>query len=261
MLKVVFDTNIVVSALLVEEGLPAALLDLATSQKIQLFYSPDLMAEYERVLDRPKLSLPKEKVERALDVIKHTSIEVIPKETLRVITEDPADNRILEVSQAAKADYIITGNKKHFPFSKFRKTRIVNPREFIEREGTNIRESYPYPVLSLLALNLRGAYALPEAGTVRLSVYNVAGQRIRTLADGYRSAGTHSVVWDGKNDSGRAVASGVYVYRLVVGGANMQSRRMVLLRETGSTPDTPSPEHKKSANQNPLPCGRQGKRD
>ena len=227
MLKVVFDTNIVVSALLVEEGLPAALLDLATSQKIQLFYSPDLMAEYERVLDRPKLSLPKEKVERALDVIKHTSIEVIPKETLRVITEDPADNRILEVSQAAKADYIITGNKKHFPFSKFRKTRIVNPREFIEREGTNIRESYPYPVLSLLALNLRGAYALPEAGVVRLSVYDTEDTHARGWV---QSAGTYSVVWDGRSDSGQAVASGVYVYRLKVEGGIAQTRRMVLLR-------------------------------
>ena len=105
-------------------------------------------------------------------------------------------------------------------------------------------------------------YALPQAGTVRLCVYNLLGQRIRTLTDGYRSTGTYSVVWDGKNDSGRDVASGVYVYRLEIEGGIAQTSRMVLLRETGSTRDAPSPElappeHKKSANQSCLPCNRQ----
>ena len=73
-------------------------------------------------------------------------------------------------------------------------------------------------------------YALPEAGVVRLSVYNVVGQSIRTLVDGYRSAGTYSAVWAGKSASGRDVASGVYVYRLKVEGGIAQTRRMVLLR-------------------------------
>lgn len=54
MLKVVFDTNIVVSALLNEVGLPALLLDLATNKKIDLFYSEALMTEYEKVLKRKK---------------------------------------------------------------------------------------------------------------------------------------------------------------------------------------------------------------
>lgn len=135
MLKVVFDTNIIVSALLVEEGLPALLLDLATNKKIQLCYSQALMIEYEEVLQREKFNLPKEKIRKALAHIRRTSIEVTPTQTITLITKDPADNRILEASQAAKADYIVTGNKKHFPFTKFKKTKIVNPREFITKEG------------------------------------------------------------------------------------------------------------------------------
>lgn len=139
MLKVVFDTNIVVSALLNEAGLPALVLDLATNKKIHLFYSEALMTEYEEVLKRKRFNLPQEKINKALDEIKGSSIQVYPSETITLITKDPADNRILEASQAAKADYIITGNKRHFPFAKFKKTKIVTPREFIAREGANIR--------------------------------------------------------------------------------------------------------------------------
>lgn len=139
MLKVVFDTNIVVSALLNEAGLPALLLDLATNKKIGLFYSEALMTEYEEVLKRKRFNLPQEKINKALDEIKGNSTQVYPSETITVITRDPADNRILEASQTAKADYIITGNKRHFPFTRFRKTKIVTPREFIAREGANIR--------------------------------------------------------------------------------------------------------------------------
>jgi len=139
MIRVVFDTNIVVSALLNEAGLPALLLDLATNKKIQLFYSPALITEYEEVLKRKKFNLPQEKINKVLEEIKSSSRQVYSTETITLITRDPADNRILEVSQAAKADYIITGNKRHFPFARFKRVRIVTPREFIAREGATIR--------------------------------------------------------------------------------------------------------------------------
>ena len=73
-------------------------------------------------------------------------------------------------------------------------------------------------------------YDLPEAGAVRLYLYNLCGQRIRTLMEDQRSAGTYSVVWDGRDGTGRDVASGVYLVRLKVEGAVVQAKRMVLLR-------------------------------
>lgn len=73
-------------------------------------------------------------------------------------------------------------------------------------------------------------YALRQPGVVRLRVYNVAGRLVCTLLRGYCPAGAHSVVWDGKGDSGLDAATGVYVCRLEREGGLDQARRMVLLR-------------------------------
>jgi putative PIN family toxin of toxin-antitoxin system len=56
-MKVVIDTNVVVSAALVDQGLPAAILDLAANRIIRMFVSPAVLAEYDTVLRRPRLSL------------------------------------------------------------------------------------------------------------------------------------------------------------------------------------------------------------
>ena len=71
-------------------------------------------------------------------------------------------------------------------------------------------------------------YQLPSAGHVRLDVFNVLGQRLATLVDAERSAGTHTAQWDGTDAAGRAVGAGVYIYRLSSGGMT-ESRRMVLV--------------------------------
>jgi hypothetical protein len=72
-------------------------------------------------------------------------------------------------------------------------------------------------------------FTLPEASPVRLVVYDVRGALVRTLADGSYQPGAHSVVWDGLDRSGRACASGVYVYRLTT-TQGVVTRRMTLLR-------------------------------
>jgi len=74
------------------------------------------------------------------------------------------------------------------------------------------------------------SYFLPEASQVRLVIYDVSGQLVRTLYRGESEiAGEHSVVWTGRNDRGNAVPSGVYFYRLEAGDFQ-QSRRMTLIR-------------------------------
>ena len=73
-------------------------------------------------------------------------------------------------------------------------------------------------------------YDLPRSGMVRLSLYNAAGQRIRVLAEGERAAGTHLAMWDGRDESERDTASGVYVCRMEVGGRTVGARRMTLVR-------------------------------
>ena len=72
-------------------------------------------------------------------------------------------------------------------------------------------------------------YVLPEAGPVQLAIYNASGQRIQMLVQDYQRAGSHQVVWYGKDELGREAASGVYVYRLQTMDV-VQTRRMVLIR-------------------------------
>ncbi len=68
-------------------------------------------------------------------------------------------------------------------------------------------------------------YALASDGDVRLVLYNTLGQRVRTVVDEYRSAGEHSVVWNGRDDADRPAASGVYIVRLTHTGANRNDSR------------------------------------
>jgi hypothetical protein len=72
-------------------------------------------------------------------------------------------------------------------------------------------------------------FTLPEAGQVRVAVYDVRGALTRTLVDQAFLSGAHSVVWDGKDWLGRNVASGVYVYRLTT-TQGVVTKRMTLLR-------------------------------
>jgi putative PIN family toxin of toxin-antitoxin system len=128
--KVVLDTNVVVSAHLKAGGLEAFILDLALASKLQLYVSPDVLAEYEEVLRRPRFRIDSKKVTQSLRLIKKRAKNVKPTLTLSV-SPDPDDNRFLECAEAAGADYLVTGNRRHFP-SKHRNTLVVNARQLIE---------------------------------------------------------------------------------------------------------------------------------
>ncbi|MCU0606155.1 MAG: T9SS type A sorting domain-containing protein, partial [Candidatus Edwardsbacteria bacterium] len=67
------------------------------------------------------------------------------------------------------------------------------------------------------------------AGNVRIAVYNVAGQKVKTLVDGTMNAGYHSVSWDGRNESGQAVSAGVYLYQMQADNFST-ARKLVVVR-------------------------------
>jgi hypothetical protein len=73
------------------------------------------------------------------------------------------------------------------------------------------------------------AYQLPKAGEVSLKIYNIRGQVVRTLVNEFKQAGIHEVVWDGRNNAGYDVASGIYLYRMKSGDFSA-ARKMVLLK-------------------------------
>ncbi|MDO9695821.1 MAG: FlgD immunoglobulin-like domain containing protein, partial [Candidatus Latescibacteria bacterium] len=72
-------------------------------------------------------------------------------------------------------------------------------------------------------------FSLPESETVRMTVYTLDGRRVRVLLDEPRAAGAHEVIWDGRDDAGRQVASGTYVYRLTA-GLYSETRKMSLMK-------------------------------
>jgi putative PIN family toxin of toxin-antitoxin system len=133
MIKAVYDTNVIVSAALYEESLPALLLSLALEEEVRLFVSPALLHEYETVLKRPRFKLDENEIMELMKKIKRTAVMVTPTKRLSILKADEADNRILECALKTGVDFIVTGNKKHFPFEEFKGVRIVTPREFIDQ--------------------------------------------------------------------------------------------------------------------------------
>ena len=92
-------------------------------------------------------------------------------------------------------------------------------------------QNFPNPFNASTAIE----YQLPEALEVEVIVYDLLGQEVRRLMDGKVEAGCHSVLWDGRDSSGRDVASGIYLYRLqaLMGPGRedfTQTRRMIFLR-------------------------------
>jgi hypothetical protein len=73
------------------------------------------------------------------------------------------------------------------------------------------------------------AYSLDTASDVRIEIYNVAGQAVRTFDTGYQAAGEHSVNWDGLDSTGAPAASGIYYYRIQAGN-DVLTDDMILLK-------------------------------
>jgi hypothetical protein len=92
-------------------------------------------------------------------------------------------------------------------------------------EGFALGQNYPNPFNPGTQME----YSLPEAGYMELTVFNVLGQKVAVIAGGYQAAGSHTAVWDGTDESGAAVTSGVYFYRLTQGDLS-ETRKMVLLK-------------------------------
>ena len=133
MIRVVLDTNVVVSSPLTDEGLPSAIFDLAMNNKILMVVSAEILAEYEKVLNYPGLKLDSSRISGFLSDIRTTSELVTPRRTL-TISRDESDNRFYECAEAGNADFLITGNIRHFPMHH-KTTKIVTPREFIQCLG------------------------------------------------------------------------------------------------------------------------------
>jgi len=131
MIRAVLDTNILVSALLQPLGPPAKLFLLAlTGTGLELCISGEIYAEYEEVIRRPRLKRTQSEIENALRAVRENGFWVKTKTRVDVCP-DPDDNIFLECAEAAQADYLVTGNLRHFPRA-WGVTRILTAREALE---------------------------------------------------------------------------------------------------------------------------------
>ncbi len=90
---------------------------------------------------------------------------------------------------------------------------------------TTLLDNYPNPFNPSTTFR----YGLSEPGQVTLNVYDMLGQLVKTIVNDYQSEGYHEAIWDGRNESGAGVASGIYIYRITAGSFTA-TKRMLLLK-------------------------------
>ena len=129
--SVVADTNVIISALL-WEGNESKIVRLAEEGKLKLFTSVALLDELKKVLMYEEFGLDEKTVDDNVKYILTISEIISPKRRLRVIREDPADNRVLECALAGKVRYIVFGNKHLLQLKKFSGVKIVRAKELLD---------------------------------------------------------------------------------------------------------------------------------
>ncbi|MCZ7395109.1 MAG: putative toxin-antitoxin system toxin component, PIN family [Candidatus Methanoperedens sp.] len=127
MLNFVFDTNVLVSALISTMGNPALLLDKA-GKNYTLFISKDILTELEAVISRDKFGFKEEEVNTIIEAIISFSEVINPEIKLDVIKSDPDDNKILECAVACGASYIVSGDRHLLELKKYGKIKIITPK-------------------------------------------------------------------------------------------------------------------------------------
>lgn len=130
-MRIVTDTNVLVSSILSPAGNPAQVLNLILSRRVVLLVSHPILSEYEEVLNRKEFSFPQKTVQELLHFIKTYAEAVIPA-PLRIPLPDPDDLPFLACALDGKADFLITGNKRHFPPSLCRPIVPLSSTEFLE---------------------------------------------------------------------------------------------------------------------------------
>jgi putative PIN family toxin of toxin-antitoxin system len=130
-MKIVLDTNVLVSGLLTPFGPGGEIARMVSAGKLILQFDSRILSEYRDVLYRPKFQFSKDHIDSLLDYIKKIG-QLVPAIPLKHSLPDPDDEPFLEIAIAGSAECLITGNKSHYP-PRFREgVKILSPSEFID---------------------------------------------------------------------------------------------------------------------------------
>jgi putative PIN family toxin of toxin-antitoxin system len=130
--RIVLDTNVLVSGFLSPDGPPGAILRSILAGSITLCFDERILTEYRDVLTRGRFAFSSKRVDAVLEFIEANGESVLA-ETLGVVElPDATDAMFVEVASAAGADCVVTGNRKHFPDERLEGLRVLLPRAFVE---------------------------------------------------------------------------------------------------------------------------------
>jgi len=131
-MRVVLDTNVLLSALAFPGSKPDQVLQRVRRGEVALVLSAFILAELERIL-RDKFRFTTRQTDERVAVIRRMATLVEPTERIALVVAKDDDNRILECAVAARADYLVTGDKEHLlPLRSIGATQIVTPAAFLE---------------------------------------------------------------------------------------------------------------------------------
>lgn len=130
-MRVVFDTNVLISAFVFPGGAPESAYRAALSGRVTLVTSPPLLAELARVL-ADKFGWEEAMVEAAVGQVARIGTVVRPRDTLSVIEHDPDDDRVLEAAREGSADVIMSGDRHLLELGSWEAIRIVRVAELLE---------------------------------------------------------------------------------------------------------------------------------
>ena len=131
-MKIVLDTNVLISAFINPYGKPARVLKLILTGKVDIILDERIIGEYTEVARRPKFGLPADEVNIILDFLRKHGIIPLPYDHTPIFLPDSDDIPFIEVAVSGNADAIVTGNKKHFPRKSTHNIKISSADEFLE---------------------------------------------------------------------------------------------------------------------------------
>jgi len=123
--RVVLDTNVIISAAISRLGNPAKIIELVSDGIITMYYSAEMLSEYEEVLSRERFGFSPEKQNATIDLISETGILIAPEQSIIQIL-DMDDIIFYDAAKSANA-ILVTGNIKHYPDDDL----IMTPAEFL----------------------------------------------------------------------------------------------------------------------------------
>ena len=130
-MNIVLDTNVLVSGILSPHGPPAVVLRALLSERASVCFDERILSEYRDVLARGKFAFDTELVEGLLAFLEAAGTPILAP-PLDLTLPDPADQMFIEVAVFGSADFLVTGNLKHFPKAARKGIAVVSPRAFIE---------------------------------------------------------------------------------------------------------------------------------